>query len=280
MIIDTHCHYNLLPENSWLSEWEKAQQHGVVGSVVVGVAEIENTRAVSIAESNPNLFAAIGFHPENYVVMDVDQIVPDIDQHMASLTMSISPQTIAVGEVGLDYFRLPTSPEAQLATRDLQKAALTAQIAFAEERNLPLILHVRDQAVPESPTPDNAYWDLLDLLRLHHAGHQPFILHCVSGPLSYVKAALEMGAYIGVAGNVTYKNADHIRQLVTAAPPDRLLLETDAPFLPPVPHRGKACEPWMISLTAQYLHQELHLDLHNLYQNTLTLFPQFDGNVT
>jgi TatD DNase family protein len=89
-----------------------------------------------------------------------------------------------------------------------------------------------------------------------------------------LEAALEMGAYIGVAGNVTYKNADHIRSLVKTAPPDRILLETDAPFLPPHPHRGQVCQPWMIELTASYLQDELNLDLAAIYQTSCRLFTE------
>jgi TatD DNase family protein len=90
-----------------------------------------------------------------------------------------------------------------------------------------------------------------------------------------VQQAVEMGAYIGVAGNVTYKNADHIRALVKSAPTDRVLLETDAPFLPPTPHRGALCEPWMIQLTQKFLAEELQINEEILITNTLRLFPQF-----
>ena len=110
------------------------------------------------------------------------------------------------------------------------------------------------------------------LLQKHKKSNLPFILHCASGSTEYIKKAVEMGGYVGIAGNVTYKNADAIREIVKATPADRLLLETDAPFLPPHPHRGKTCEPWMIELTAQYLQEHCSVSMEQVYKNTQHVF--------
>lgn len=279
MIIDTHCHYNMIED--WQTAWQRAQNHGVVGAVIAGVVETENVQGLAIAAQVPQLKAAIGFHPENFVVEQPLSEVALADRLQADTTRiqaladQLNPSVVAIGEVGLDYFRLPEDPVAQRQTRQLQQHAFIAQVLVAQEHRLPLLIHVRDQAVPETLQTENAYWDTVRILREYHHGYQPFILHCVSGPLAYLSAALELGAYVGVAGNVTYKNADAIRALVKMTPTDRILLETDAPFLPPVPHRGQPCEPWMISLTATYLQDELGFSLDTLYQNTLRFFPSF-----
>lgn len=281
MIIDTHCHYNLLENTAWQAAWRLAQDHGVEAAIIAGVATAENARGIAISRQEPHLKAAIGFHPENYTIepaLSEEQFMTrlvSVEQDISSLVDMLPENVIAIGEIGLDYFRLPADPVAARQTRQLQQHAFIQQLKVAQTAKLPMLLHVRDSHLPETPTADNAYWDVLRILREYLADPVPFVLHCVSGPLSYVKAAIELGAYIGVAGNVTYNNADHIRSLVRSTPPDRLLLETDAPFLPPIPHRGKPCEPWMISLTGKYLAEEMNSDLQDIYDNTVRLFPAF-----
>lgn len=280
-IIDTHCHYNLEPfDTDWQSHWKMAQEHHVVSSIVIGTNQATSQRAIEIAESDARLWAAIGFHPSEYTeqsVMafkngrDVQRAVNDTTEDMSldmeDLAALTSKKIIAVGETGLDYFRLDAyNKEQKQVIKQTQKEALRKHIQLAASRHLPLILHVRDQA-------EDAYWDVLNVLdQEEYTGH--FILHCVSGPLAYVRQALEMGAYISIAGNITYSSAHRIREIARLAPSDRVLLETDAPFLPPVPHRGKLCEPWMIELTAQYVEEELSISLEQCYENTQHLFPQ------
>jgi TatD DNase family protein len=247
---------------------------------VIGTNYKTSQQAIEIAEADKNLFAAIGFHPSEYIepaiiafknARDVSRAVNDTTEDMSldmdDLTTLSSDKIIAIGETGLDYFRLDAyNKEQNHVIKHTQHEALRKHIQLARSRQLPLILHVRDQA-------EDAYWDVLNLLDQEEYDGQ-FILHCVSGPLAYIKQAIEMGAYISIAGNVTYSSAHRIREIARLTPPDRILLETDAPFLPPVPHRGKPCDPWMIELTAQYLEEELSIDLEQCYENTLQLFPQ------
>lgn len=262
MIFDSHCHYNLEPLYSqgggWQFHWQKAQKAGVTGAVVVGTDTQTSQKAVEIAVQDPALFAAIGIHPHEYQdrvtafftgeILDTQKI----QQEVSSLQQWHTSRVVAIGETGLDYFRLPEDPQEQEKIKQAQQAGLIAHMQLANELKLPLIIHVRDRG-------EAAYWTILELLKTHYQHHRPFILHCISGPTAYLQAVLEMGAFVGVAGNVTYKNAEHIRELVKLVPQNRLLLETDAPYLPPADHRGQTCEPWMISETNAFLRDQLSI---------------------
>lgn len=268
MIIDTHCHYNLSPLfTNWPQHWQKAQVHGVSKSIVVGADLYSSQQALVIATQEPNLFAAVGIHPEESLAVNLQN---QLDQ-VKVLAMSKNPKLVAIGEIGLDYFRLTTSDH-QTATIKAQQQLFQAQLEIANQVNLPAIIHVRDQEIPGTPTAGNAYWDTLQLIKVAYQFHKPFILHCVSGPLNYVTQALDMGAYIGVAGNVTYKNADRIREIVKMISTDRLLVETDAPYLPPQLYRGQTCEPWMIEETTKYLSANFEIDQIQLVKNAAVCF--------
>lgn len=261
-IFDTHCHYNLEPLfDEWQKHWQAAQAKGVQKSLVIGTDLRSNERAVAIATAENNLPAAVGLHPT-----DVGhEVMSDIDDAVANLATLLkeSDRIIAIGETGLDYFRLEDASREIVIEQ--QQRLFQLQIALANEHHLPLIIHVRDRG-------EQAYNDVLIQLKARSDLQQAFVLHCVSGPLQYIKAALELGAYLGVAGNVTYKNADAIRDIVRVAPKDRLVLETDAPFLPPVPYRGQDCEPWMISETGSFLAEEMGVDPDQLWENAVKLF--------
>lgn len=281
MIIDTHCHYNLDPlhlgdrehptangdkdVNGWRDHWAKAQAQGVNQSIVVGVNFFTSGTAIEIANQDENLFAAIGCHPTHYdqvfhrmkeTQKDPSELMSVVKKDQEELSL-LFPQKkiVAIGETGLDYFHLSqdqsvTAEEKQLI-KEVQKESFRQHLELAKDQNLPVIIHVRDKE-------ETAYWDVLDILGTIQLT-KPFILHCISGPVAYVQKAVEIGGYVGVAANVTYKTADHIRELVKSVPSGRLVLETDAPFLPPQEFRGQICEPWMISLTAKYLESELHI---------------------
>lgn len=270
MIIDSHCHYNLMPiADGWQQHWTEAQAAGVSDAVVVGTSVESSQFALYLANKQPHFFPTIGLHP--YLIEEIfqnasdpDSIQSQIDSWLVRIShMAKLPAAVAVGEIGLDYFRL-----ADNANKDqiiaLQKSMLQAQLQVAATLQKPVILHVRD-------TGDAAYQDTLNMVRDAHLS-APFILHCVSGPINYIQEALKLGAYVGVAGNVTYKSAEHIRDLVRSVPKDRLLLETDAPYLPPHPHRGKLCVPDMIAITAEFIKNELHIEADQCAENTRLLF--------
>jgi TatD DNase family protein len=284
-LFDTHCHYNLeplysgdtsdpwlqrfkLPETypNWQSHWESAKNAGVGKSVVVGTEISTSKLALEIAQKDPDLYPAVAIHPGH-----IEELEENLETSLAELESLVNPSVVAIGETGLDYFRLPDGPQAEVIKTN-QKRSFEAHIGLANEHVLPLILHVRDQASPETPTPGNAYWDVLEVVQKHYHWQRPVVLHCVSGPLAYVQAMVEIGAYVGIAGNTTYPSSDQIRRLILNTPTDRMLLETDAPFLAPQQNRGELCEPWMISQTAQFLESELRLDLNRIWANSLEFF--------
>ncbi len=260
-IFDSHCHYNLNPlYTNWQDHWQKAQEHGVIGANVVGTNIETSRRAVEIAQQDERLSAAIGVHPNEYVTVSPADLPTIITQHTTALAMMIgqdkTDQIAAIGETGLDYFRL-TAENYQTA-RSNQQAAFRAHIELANEFEKELIVHVRDKGGKKAKN-NQAYWDTLEIIEKFYQHKKRFILHCISGPAEYLQRALEMGAFIGVAANVTYTNADELRELVKLVPQDRLLLETDAPYLPPQEFRGQVCEPWMIEKIAAFF--------SNLHQN-------------
>lgn len=278
MIIDTHCHYNLDPlygENGtkWQTHWQAAKKHGVTHSVVVGTNITTSARALELCRQEPNFRASVGLHPhtiadalaEGYSVTSemIETWMTHLDEQ---LKKDVNTKYIAaIGEIGLDFFRLDLSTSEHAQEAELQKYLLIQQLTLADKYLLPVILHVRD-------TGEQAYTETIKLLKTHKKSNLPFILHCASGSLTYIQEAISMGGYVGVAGNVTYKNALPIRNIVRAVQSDRLLLETDAPYLPPMPYRGKTCEPWMIELTGTYLREECSISLEKVYANTFQVF--------
>lgn len=284
MIIDTHCHYNLEPlygatGTDWQTHWQKAQEHGVTHSVVIGTDLASSERALALCQKEPHFKATAGLHP--HLVADALQTQPEfglaaIDTWAEQLEKLITTDNapgavVAIGEIGLDYFRVDLADPAAQKEVSLQKYLCTKQLEIAQAHELPVTLHVRDRG-------EHAYTDILELLQRHRHSNLPFILHCASGSLSYIQAALAMGAYVGIAGNVTYKNASAIRAIVGIVPADRLLLETDAPYLPPTPYRGATCEPWMIELTGIYLKENCQVSLERVYSNTLQVFTSLDNS--
>lgn len=298
MIIDTHSHYNIEPlfsgkseylpltpgsplqGQTWRDHWRKAQEEGVRASIVVGVDVATSQRALQIASMETHVHAAVGIHPEemqkfaekivasepslsNLTSEQTSEITQLLNDLLSLIELSDKP-LVAIGEIGLDYFRLPDDPFAAKLTKQAQKICFTQQLKLARQLNLPAILHVRDQG-------DAAYEDTLAIVKANWKPGKPFVLHCVSGSVAYAQAAVELGAYIGVAGNVTYPSATAIRDIVAAVPHDRILSETDSPFLAPQGHRGGVCEPWMIAKTVGYL-ETLGISPAELAHNAHRLF--------
>ena len=283
-IIDTHCHYNLSPlwEN-WSDHWQTAQSHGVMAGLVVGTDLESSQRAIHISHHQPRLKCAIGLHPSEFSDPDQQWVESSITSLVEKITTLFEPEVVvAIGEVGLDYFRLPENSVHRQLIIAAQKLAFQQFLELAYRLQLPIILHVRDQYLSESPTADNAYWDVWRLVTQFRAQHAnwsvPIILHCLSGPASYLAKMLELGAYVGVAANVTYPKANQLRQLISLVPAHRLLLETDAPFLPPQSYRGQICQPWRIAETAEFMEQSQLANSLTLMANTLKIWPDFKAN--
>lgn len=283
-IFDTHCHYNLEPlfsdneqqPNKWLDHWQTAQKNGVRKSAVVGTDLSSCQLALEICQDQPSLYPTLGIHPSEFV--ETNQAQDTVDTWV-QLVAKYHTQIIAIGEIGLDFFRLPKDVAAASQTKAAQNWALAEQLKTAVQHQLPVLLHVRDTDTPSQPTLGNAYWDVLAAVEEVVPQNYPMVLHCASGPQEYVQAMVNRGAYVSFAGNITYPSANNLRSLVEIVPPDKILVETDAPFLAPQNHRGKVCQPWMIADTVKYLESELQIAPSQLWQNAVTLF-QVDGKIS
>lgn len=282
-IFDTHCHYNLEPlysgqafcfkvkeedpilKMSWQDHWKKAQEKGITKSIVVGPGIKSSQKAIEIAETETNLYAAVGIHPERANKID------DINEALEQLSKLAKHQkVVAIGETGLDCFYLNSeNTQEVLETKEKQKKLFIGQINLANELNLPLILHVRDKT-------EEAYLETLEIIEQYWQFNNSLIFHCVSGPLNYIQKALNMkNSYFGFDGNLTFKKAQDIRaifSLVQKTDSKKILLETDSPYLAPEPHRGQICEPYMIVETAKYIQDKLGANLEEIYQNSLNAF--------
>ncbi len=230
-LVDTHCHLDLEPlSGSVEAVLARAREAGVHACVSIGTT-VEGSRAnVRIAQAFPQVVAAVGVHP-NEADGITEEALAQIEQ------LAADPRVVAIGEVGLDYYR-------QHATPANQDRALRAFVAIAQRRNLPLLIHCRD-----------AYEDLLRLLRQEVPGRLRGVIHCASGPPAFIQGALELGLHVSFAGNVTFPKAQALQQLVGLVPDERLLIETDAPFLAPQPVRGRPNEPAYVAHTATFLAQ-------------------------
>lgn len=216
-LFDTHCHLNLaehFPNPD--AEIVRARDAGVTRLCLVGIDEPTCGRAIQIAERHEGVFAIVGCHPNSAAGFD-DGFLSWIG------TMLEHPKVVALGEIGLDYHW-------DFATPEQQKTALTAQLDLARDRMTPVVIHCRE-----------AYGDLLRLLedRPPHA----YLFHCFSGDEADAARVDKLGGYIGVDGPITYKKSAAYRELIGKWPRERLLLETDSPYLTPEPYRGKPNHP-------------------------------------
>jgi TatD DNase family protein len=243
-LTDTHCHLYLDEFDSDLEAvLERAIQTGV-GHIVIPGLDLPSSRvAITLAESHPMLFAAVGIHPSGVNTWD-----KSTKKELARLASEKS-KVVAIGEIGLDYFWDSAPP-----TR--QKNVLHTQLHLAAETGLPVILHMREAR--EARREDCA-GDLLRILNewvtgLHFGrnplAERPGVLHSFSGSLETAQAAIELGFYLGVSGPVTFENASKRQAIISALPLERILIETDAPFLAPHPNRGKRNEPAYVRLIA------------------------------
>jgi TatD DNase family protein len=231
MLIDTHCHLDF----EWFDEDReavvaRALAAGVTRIIVPAIDLPGCTAVLQLAERYETVYAAVGVHPNSSADWQDNWI-----SHLHELAQH--EKVVAVGEIGLDYYR-DRSPKA------VQQRALRQQLALAADLELPVILHNRE-----------ANEDIICLLTespLAGKG-RPGVLHSFAADWPTAQAALAMGCYLGFTGPVTYKKADDLRQIVAQVPPERILVETDAPYLPPQPYRGKRNEPAYVQYIAEHI---------------------------
>ena len=225
--IDSHCHLD--DERLPADAIAEAAAAGVTGIVSVGVDAVRSARCIAIAAANDNVWATVGLHPHD-ASQGLDSLMPLFDE----------PKVVGVGECGLDY-HYDHSPRA------IQREVFAAQVALANERKLALVIHTRE-----------AWDDTFDILTTVGVPART-VFHCFSGGEVEARRALELDVYLSFSGIVTFKGADDVRAAATVCPLSRLLVETDAPYLAPHPHRGRSNRPSFLPITGAAL-----ADLHQV----------------
>ncbi|WP_164215611.1 TatD family hydrolase [Virgibacillus sp. YIM 98842] len=227
MLFDTHVHLNARQFFEDRDETiQRAFDAGVKYMTVVGFDAETIPLAIEIAEQYETIYAAVGWHPVDAIDM-TDKDLDWIEE------LSVHPKVVAIGEMGLDY-HWDKSP------KDVQKEVFRKQIRLAKKVNMPIIIHNR-----------NATTDIIEILQEEDAKTIGGIMHCYNDSVDYVKACLDMNFYISLGGPVTFKNATLPKEVAKEVPLDKLLVETDAPFLAPHPYRGKRNEPAYVKLVAE-----------------------------
>jgi TatD DNase family protein len=229
MLIDSHCHPFMADfDPDRLEMFERARQAGVSALVAVGYDLESSRQAADLAETSPAIFAALAIHPHHAA----DATPPALDALRLLVTGS---RVVAIGETGLDFYR-------NLSPREAQEAAFRAHLALARDLGLPVVIHDRD-----------AHAEVMEILAEEDHGVPAVVLHCFSGDEAMAEAAWKRGYYISLAGPLTYRNAHGLRAIARIAPRDRVLIETDAPYLPPEPFRGRRNEPARVRQVAEAL---------------------------
>jgi TatD DNase family protein len=246
-LIDTHCHLDpAYFADGGDAAMARAREAGVSGFVVVGVgSDLSPARhAVKLARSRPSQVAAVvGVHPHDASTLD-DATYGELRE------MAADPVVACVGEIGLDY-HYDHSP------RQVQRQAFTRLIGLARELAKPIVVHTRSAAE-----------DTLAILEGEGAGEVGGIIHCFSEDQAFAERALALGFYLSFSGIVTFKNAKSVHEVAASAPEDRILVETDSPYLAPIPLRGKPCEPAYVLHTARRLAELRGSDLDHVAEVT------------
>jgi TatD DNase family protein len=227
VLVDSHAHLEMMDFRKDLEEViQRAKDSGVDTIFTVGTEKKDWTRVLEIADSHPFIYAILGVHPHN---------AKEIDDHTYPALMKLCrhKKVKAYGEIGLDFFR-------NRSPREIQIQRFREQIGLARDLNLPIVVHDRD-----------AHQETLDILKSEKAEECGGIIHCFSGDYEMAKKCLDMGFCISVPGSITFKNAEPFRDIVRRLPLEGLLVETDAPYITPVPFRGKRNEPSYVRYTAE-----------------------------
>lgn len=259
-LFDSHAHYF---DDRFDGQAEDLLEHGIFGKGVAGVINVatnpENAlRCVEQAKRFPRMYAAVGIHPEDCKALtgSVEEEVAKIRALMESADQRKANKIIALGEIGLDYYWEPYEKEKQMLYFE-------RQLTLAEELDLPVLIHDRE-----------AHGDCFETVLRHPKVRGVF--HSFSGSAEMAKELIELGYYISFSGTVTFKNAERVRKVASALPPDRLLIETDCPYLSPDPYRGRLNHSGRLSFTLSALASAVGIEAERyaetVYQNTLLAY--------
>ncbi|GGC91433.1 TatD family hydrolase [Undibacterium terreum] len=251
MYIDSHCHINFPELASRLPEiMAKMEENGVTHALCVSVDLPDFPQVLELAEKYPNIYASVGVHPD----------YPDTEEPSAEQLVRLSqhPKIVAIGETGLDYFRLQGDLE-------WQRERFRQHIRASRATGKPLIIHTRSASA-----------DTIRIMQEERAGTDKGgaagVMHCFTESLEVAQAAIEMGFYISFSGIVTFKSAKELQAVARELPMERILIETDSPYLAPVPHRGKMNEPGFVKHVAEYLADLKQVPLKQVQQITTENF--------
>jgi TatD DNase family protein len=255
MLIDSHCHLDYFSEEERPLVIQRAKAAGVGQMVTIGVTMTQSRQAIAMAAADPDVFACVGVHP-NHAADEGPVPAPETIAALAT-----HPKVIGIGESGLDYFY-------DKAPKDVQQENFRAHIRAAALSGLPLAIHARD-----------ADDDIARILAEERAGGQyfDFLLHCFSSTRGLAEVAIEMGGYISFSGILTFPKSQELREIAAIVPLDRLLVETDSPYLAPVPFRGKRNEPAHTVHTAKVLGDVKGLAPEAIARLTTTNFRKLYG---
>ncbi|MDO7485564.1 TatD family hydrolase [Peribacillus frigoritolerans] len=244
MLFDTHVHVNAEQFNEDLEDViERAKEAGVNNMVVVGFDRPTIIRAMELIEAYDFMYAAVGWHPVDAIDMTEEDLqwIEELSNH---------PKVVAIGEMGLDY-HWDKSP------KDVQMEVFRKQIRLAKKVGLPIIIHNREATA-----------DIVNILKEEEASRVGGIMHCFSGSAETALECINMNFYISLGGPVTFKNAKKPKEVAAAVPLDRLLIETDCPYLAPHPYRGKRNEPSYVKLVAEQIAEIKQLTIEEVSQAT------------
>lgn len=252
MLVDSHCHLDFPEFSDRIDQiLETMGQNGVALALCAGVTLERFTALVALVEAHPQLYASVGVHPDTREGFD-----PDIS---TLVRLSNHPKVVAIGETGLDYFRMEGDLE-------WQRERFRKHIRAAIEVKKPLIIHTRA-----------ASQDTLRIMAEEHAETVGGVMHCFTESSDVADAAMELGFYISFSGIVSFKNAHEIKEVAKMIPLDRLLIETDSPYLAPIPHRGKTNEPGFVLHVAEEIARIRGIDITEVAtattRNFFDLFP-------
>ena len=242
MLIDAHCHLNDEQFNSDVDTVISRAHDAGVKTIINAGADVESSRAaVSFADRYKSIYAVVGIHPEHAASFDENTLkaIRELAQHR---------KVIGIGEIGLDFYWENNPP------RDVQEHALVAQLDLAKELGKPVVVHDR-----------NAHVEIMNIIAQHN-GTRRGMLHCFSGDLAMAQQAIDLGWYISFAGSVTFKNAQALQEIARTLPLDRIIIETDSPYLSPL--RGKRNEPANVVLVAKKIAELKEIPISSVEQTT------------
>lgn len=256
MLVDSHCHLDRLKLDKFDGDLdavlELARSRGVGKFLCVGISLDNVDEVVRIAGRYEDVVCSVGVHP-----LDVDSGLAEVEK---LLELAQKPNVVALGETGLDYYY-------STETKEVQQQSFTSHLQAAKRAGLPVIVHTRD-----------AREDTIDLIREHGSLEHAGVLHCFTENWEMAKAALDLNYYISLSGIVTFKNAEELRDVARKLPLDRLLVETDSPYLAPVPYRGKPNIPAYVREVAEFVAELRGIAYEELAEitseNFFRLFPR------